>query len=93
MPGAGGGLSPGDFGIGRLFEDARDAVIVADAASGRIVLWNPAAERLFGYAADEALNMPVEVLVPEGFKGRHRAGLAAYAATGHGLIIDGDAVV
>ena len=36
-------LSPGDLGIGRLFEDVRDAVIVADAATGQIVLWNPAA--------------------------------------------------
>ena len=42
-------LSPGDVGIGRLFEHVRDAVVVADAASGQIVLWNPAAEKMFGY--------------------------------------------
>ncbi len=39
---------PQDLGIGRLFERVRDAVIVADAHSGRIVLWNPAATEIFG---------------------------------------------
>lgn len=86
-------LAPGDVGIGRLFEDVRDAIVVADAASGQIVLWNPAAEEIFGYSVNDVLGMPVELLVPEHLKGRHRAGLAGYLATGHGAIIDGRAVV
>jgi PAS domain-containing protein len=44
-------LSAADFGIGRLFGHIRDAVIVGDARTGRIVLWNPAAEALFGGSA------------------------------------------
>ena len=59
-----------------------DAVIAGDASVGRIVLWNPAAERLFGYSADEALGMPIEALVPPPLKGRHRDGLARFAARG-----------
>lgn len=86
-------LSPGDLGIGRLFEHVRDAVVVADATNGQVVLWNPAAEKMFGYSADEAASLPVEVLVPTQLKPRHRAGLAHYVATGHGAIVDGDAVV
>ena len=87
-------LAPGDFGIGRLFERVRDAVVVADAAaSGRIVLWNPAAEKLFGYSASEVLGLPVEVLIPQRLKPRHRAGLVGYLATGHGALIDEGAVV
>src|SRR5215831_9451303 len=87
-------LAPGDFGIGRLFERVRDAVVVADAAaSGRIVLWNPAAEKLFGYSASEVLGLPVEVLIPKRLKPRHRAGLVGYLATGHGALIDEGAVV
>jgi PAS domain S-box-containing protein len=86
-------LSPGDLGIGRLFEHVRDGVVVADAASGQIVLWNPAAEKIFGYTSEEAIGMPVEALVTAELKPRHRAGLARYLATGHGAIIDADAVV
>ena len=42
-------LLPQDLGIGNLFEAVRDAVVVADARTGRIVLWNPAASKIFGY--------------------------------------------
>jgi PAS domain S-box-containing protein len=52
-------LSPADLGIGRLFRQIRDAVVVAEVATGRIVLWNPAAERLFGYAARQLVGQPV----------------------------------
>jgi PAS domain S-box-containing protein len=86
-------LEPADLGIGRLFEHVRDAVVVADVTSGRIVLWNPTAERMFGYTAHEALGMPVSALVPGRLKARHRNGLARYRATGHGDIIDAGRVV
>ena len=68
-----------DLGIGRLFERTRDAVIVADAVTQQIVLWNPAATNIFGYAASEALELCVEALVPEYLKDQHRAGIARYA--------------
>ena len=82
-------MSPADLGIGRLFDDVRDAVIVADARVGRVVLWNPAAETVFGYTAEEAVGMPIKVLVPPALQDQHAAGLAHYSATGHGAIIDG----
>ncbi len=77
-------LRPRDLGIGHLFERVRDAVIVADAHTGRIVLWNQAATGIFGYSVPEALEMNVEELVPERLRERHRAGLARYRETGHG---------
>ena len=43
-------VRPQDLGIGRLFNEVRDAVIVAEAATGRIVLCNQAATQIFGYA-------------------------------------------
>jgi PAS domain S-box-containing protein len=86
-------LSPADLGIGRLFDRVRDAVVVADAAAGRIVLWNPAAETVFGYTAEEAVGMSIEALVPASLKVRHRAGLANFSTTGHGVIIDGSGIV
>lgn len=81
-------LRPRDLGIGRLFEKVRDAVIVADAYTGRIVLWNPAATEIFGYSTFEALEMDVEALVPECLKERHRVGLSRYRDTGHGRYVD-----
>jgi PAS domain S-box-containing protein len=86
-------LSPGDLGIGRLFEQVRDAVVVAHAPSGKIALWNPAAEKMFGYSNEEAAGMPIEVLVPDELKPQHRAGLGRYLATGHGALIDDGTVV
>src|SRR5215210_815617 len=84
-------LRPEDLGFGRLFDRIQDAVIVADAETQRIVLWNSAAAKMFGYSASEALKLRVEALVPEPLKDAHRAGIARYAETGHGPYIDSDA--
>jgi PAS domain S-box-containing protein len=88
--GIGRGVRPQDLGIGSLFERVRDAVVVAYAKTQRIILWNPAAEKMFGYSPSEALEMRVEALVPGSLKARHRAGIARYAETGHGPLIDSD---
>jgi PAS domain S-box-containing protein len=88
---AGERLRPEDLGFGRLFERIRDAVIVADAKTQHIVLWNAAAAKMFGYSASEALTMRVEELVPEPLKDAHRAGITRYARRGHGRYIDSDA--
>ena len=81
-------MKPEDLGIGSLFERVRDAVVVADAETQRIILWNPAATEIFGYSLEEALNMRVEALVPDPLKPRHRAGMAHYGKTGQGEFID-----
>jgi PAS domain S-box-containing protein len=81
-------MQPEDLGIGKLFDRIRDAIIVADAETQRIVLWNPAATEIFGYSLPEALELRVEALVPEPLKNRHRVGIARYAQTGHGDYID-----
>jgi len=46
-------------------------MLVVDQA-GVIVLVNPQTERLFGYHQEEVLGCPVEVLIPERFRERHR---------------------
>ncbi len=82
-------IHPKDLGFGKLFEVIRDGVIVADAATQHIVLWNPAATDIFGYSPSEALDgMRVEDLVPERFKGPHRAGISRYHETGRGRYLD-----
>jgi PAS domain S-box-containing protein len=86
-------VRPQDLGIGRLFGSIRDAVIVADAETGRIVLWNPAAEAIFGYTSGEALELRVEDLGPARLKEQHKAGLSRYRDTGHGPYIDSGTVL
>ena len=81
-------VRPEELGIGKLFERVRDAVVVAEAASGRVVLWNPAATEVFGYSPSEALGMRVEELVPGRLKDRHRAGMARYGQAGRGPLVD-----
>jgi PAS domain S-box-containing protein len=46
-----------DLGPGWLFDSIRDAVIVTDAVTGQIALWNPAATELFGYSPADAIGM------------------------------------
>jgi len=84
------GLQAQDFGIGQLFWRIHEAVIVGDADTDEIVLWNPAAEVLFGYAEAEAIGRPIEILIPEHLRGPHRAGLAHFAATGQSVLMDAD---
>src|SRR5438445_381172 len=53
-----------------LLEAAPDAMVIVER-SGRIVLVNSQTERLFGYRRDQLLGQPVEMLVPEPFRGHH----------------------
>ena len=58
-----------------------DAVVVCDAA-GAITLWNPAAERMFGFTADEALGQSLDLIIPERLRKRHWDGYHQTMATG-----------
>lgn len=58
-----------------------EALVVVDLRQ-RIVLWNPAAERLFGYAAAEMLGEELNLIVPERFRAAHDAGFARAVASG-----------
>src|SRR5438034_1710773 len=57
-------LEPRRLGLGEVFYLTREAVVVADASSGRIVLWNDGAAQLFGHEQDQAIGLLVEDLVP-----------------------------
>jgi len=60
-----------------LLESTPDAIIMANQ-TGRIVLANSQAERLFGYERGEMLGTLVEVLLPSRYRGSHVAHRSGY---------------
>ncbi|WP_188972578.1 PAS domain S-box protein [Deinococcus aerolatus] len=48
-------------------------VIIGLSLGGMIRFWNPGAQALYGYTADEAIGQPVTFLVPEEFHAREEA--------------------
>jgi PAS domain S-box-containing protein len=53
-----------------LFEAAAQAILVVDP-SGRIVMANPATEKMLGYNENELIGKSIELLVPEKLRGGH----------------------
>ncbi len=70
----------------QLTEAALDAIVVADQA-GNVILFNPAAERTFGYRADEIVGRPLTELMPDEFRPRHDAGFRRYVTTRLGRLV------
>lgn len=67
--------------LASLLDSAMDAIISVDEAQ-QIVLYNRAAERIFGWASDQALGQPLTLLLPERFHGTHAAAVRRFGATG-----------
>ena len=74
----------GDQRTRAMLEAALDAVIAIDH-TGAIVAFNPAAEKTFGYVAEDVMGKEMAALiVPPSLRERHRVGIARYLVTGKG---------
>ena len=67
--------------LSQLLDCIGDAVVVADAHE-KIVLWNTAATRIFGYSEEEALGNTLDLIVPERQRQRHNEGYSTSMETG-----------
>jgi PAS domain S-box-containing protein len=71
-----------------ILEGALDGIITMDY-EGRILEFNPAAERMFGLTAEQAVGREMaELIIPESLRERHREGLARYLITGQAKILN-----
>lgn len=55
-----------------------EAIVVTDATA-RIMAFSVGAEDIFGYAADEVVGQPIELLLPHQFRDAHRGHVAGFA--------------
>lgn len=69
-----------------LVGSATDAIITADEI-GNILSWNFAAERIFGWKAEELLGKPLSTIMPEKFRELHKAGMHRYSTTHKARVI------
>ncbi|WP_433788577.1 ATP-binding protein [Actinoplanes sp. CA-252034] len=66
---------------------ALQAYIAIDI-DGRVQGWNPAAERIFGHTAAQAVDRDIaDLIIPARFRQAHRSGLARLAAGGPGRVL------
>ena len=67
--------------LGQLVAAVGDAIVVTDT-SGAITVWNPGAERMFGFTESEALGQSLDLIIPERLRKRHWDGYHKTMETG-----------
>ena len=64
------------------FIQAAGDAIVAVGSDGKIILWNPAAERIFGFTTTDAVGQSLDLIIPERFRERHWEGFRQVMLSG-----------
>lgn len=75
--------APARAAVGPLLQAAHEGIVVIDAQQ-RIVAFNPAAERMFGCSAAQALGQPLERFLPADIRPRHATLVSHFAAEPQG---------
>ena len=65
----------------RIVASAMDAIISVDSQQ-RVILFNAAAEKMFGHRAADVLGQPLDRFIPQRFRAHHHHHIEAFAATG-----------
>jgi len=71
----------------KITESAQDAIVMVDN-SGNISFWNAAAEKIFGYPANEALGQNLhQLLVPPEYREASHEGFSRFTHSGEGAVV------
>ena len=82
-------LRNSEIRIRAITDSVQDAIVMLDPG-GRVCYWNPAAERMFGYASAEAMGQDLkELFAPSSHRDAHQAAAAGFFTTGHGADVSG----
>jgi PAS domain S-box-containing protein len=74
-------MQEGEARLNGIIQSAMDAIITVDERQD-IVIFNPAAEQMFGRVADNVLGTPFAQFIPPRFREAHRAHIDRFGATG-----------
>ncbi|MBI3603055.1 MAG: PAS domain-containing protein, partial [Nitrospirae bacterium] len=67
--------------VAAIIDSVTDAIIAVNEEQ-RVVLFNPAAEKMFGYAVQAAIGQPLDRFIPERFHAAHWAHVRAFGPSG-----------
>jgi len=71
-----------------IMNSALDAIVCIDI-DGCIIIWNPQAEKTFGFTEAEVMGRRLsETIIPEQYRALHEAGLKRYLSTGQATVLN-----
>lgn len=71
-----------------ILSSALDAIVIIDSTS-KITFWNPQAEKIFGWTAEEVIGKTLmETIIPTEYENAHRQGMQHYLQSGKGPILN-----
>ena len=79
-------LRASEEGFRSIVQTANDAIINIDGG-GKVILWNKAAEKIFGLSADEIVGQTLALIMPERFRGAHNERMRHAGSTGEFKVI------
>jgi PAS domain S-box-containing protein len=68
--------------LASIISSSKDAIIAADK-DGTVLVFNPAAEKMFGVPREEALGKSLDRIIPEGYRESHKQYIKDFFTTGY----------
>jgi len=71
-----------------IISSSLDAIVTIDE-NGKLIAWNPSAETIFGYTAEEAYGKQLtDLIIPPSLRDAHKKGFARFMSTKEAIIVN-----